>query len=213
MPRRCWTPKEVEKLGAVAPDFFLFLAMRTILGNPLLRFLLTAFLLYITWYLVYELWIHPARWLDDTVIRSLEWMTSGLLVALGFELIPDSIDQSIRTVGIDGTNGLWIGDNCDGIILFVLFTVFVVAYPGAIKRKLWFIPLGLLTIHLLNVLRILALTLIIYYFPDPEVLDFNHTYTFQAIVYAYVFFLWYLWANKLSGKGGLNPPEAAAGDA
>ena len=35
---------------------------------------------------------------------------------------------------------------------------------------------------------------------ETEVLDFNHTYTFTILVYSYVFFLWFLWATKLSSN-------------
>ena len=167
--------------------------------DPLYRFLLKAVFLFLTWYFVYELWLHPQFSVDMAVIRNLEDLSSALLTALGYSLIPDSEVPSMRTIGIDGTNGLWIGDPCNGLTLFALFTGFVIAYPGPVKKKLWYIPLGIICIHLLNVLRITALALIIYYFPDPEVLDFNHTYTFTILVYAFVLCLWYLWAVKLSG--------------
>jgi exosortase family protein XrtF len=102
----------------------------------------------------------------------------------------------MRTLGIDGTHGLWIGDPCNGITLFALFTGFVIAYPGPVKRKIWFIPLGLFAIHIVNILRIVALAFITLY--APSYLEFNHTYTFTIIVYSFVFFLWMLWANKFS---------------
>jgi len=172
--------------------------MKLSFKQPLTRFSVVALLLYIFWYLLYELWLHPQGWLDRAIIDNLILISGGALRFIGFNLIPDSFDESIRTIGIDGTHGLWVGDPCNGITLFSLFTGFVIAYPGPIKKKLWFIPLGLVTIHLLNVIRIMALTMIVYYFPDPAILDFNHTYTFTILVYSYVFLLWYIWANKLS---------------
>ncbi len=167
--------------------------------DPLYRFLLKAVLLYILYYLIYELWLHPQANVDLIIIRNLEDLSSFVLTSMGYSLISESSDVFIRTIGIDGTNGLWIGDPCNGLTLFALFTGFVIAFPGPWKKKLWFIPLGLIAIHLLNVIRIIALAMIIYYFPNPEVLDFNHTYTFTLLVYSFVFLLWYIWANKLSG--------------
>lgn len=151
------------------------------------------------WYLVYELWLHPKGTFDLMVIRNLEQLSGWLLRALGYTLISESDISSVRTIGIDGTHGLWIGDPCNGLTLFALFTGFVLAYPGPWKQKAWYIPLGIITIHILNVLRIAALAMIVYHFPDPQVLDFNHTYTFTIIVYGYVFLLWYLWATRFSG--------------
>lgn len=169
-----------------------------ILNDPLYRFLLKAVLLYGLYYFVYELWLHKDGRLDLLIIKNLEDTSSFLLSTLGYNLISESNHATIRTLGIDGTNGIWIGDPCNGLTLFALFSGFIIAFPGPIKTKLWFLPLGLLMIHLLNIIRITALALIIYYFPDPEILEFNHTYTFTLIVYGFVFWLWYLWANNFS---------------
>lgn len=167
--------------------------------DPVYRFLLKAVFLYVVWYLLYQEWLHPSGAFDLAVIRNLEYFAAIILKASGFELISESEISEVRTIGIDGTHGLWIGDPCNGLTLFALFIGFVLAYPGPWKKKLWFIPLGMITIHALNVLRIVALALIIHFFPDPDVLDFNHTYTFTILVYGYVFWLWYYWASKLSG--------------
>jgi exosortase/archaeosortase family protein len=56
--------------------------------------------------------------------------------------------------------------------------------------------LGILIIHLLNIIRVIALTLLAY--KAPEYLDFNHTYTFTILVYSVVFILWMIWALKIS---------------
>jgi exosortase family protein XrtF len=173
--------------------------LRSFWADPLYRFLSLGLVLFIVWYVLYEQWIHPQGWLDMLVIKNLESASYWIIEALGYTTLAESHDANIRTIGIDGTHGLWIGDPCNGITLFALFTGFVLAFPGPITKKLWFIPLGLLLIHILNIIRIVALSLIIFYFPDPEVLDFNHNYTFTILVYSGVFGLWYLWAIKLSG--------------
>ncbi|MBT3646610.1 MAG: archaeosortase/exosortase family protein [Flavobacteriales bacterium] len=165
-------------------------------NDPLYRFLTKAVFLYVIWYVLYDLFLHPQGALDMVVIRNLESLSRGVLDLIGFTTIEESQVDNIRTIGIDGTHGVWIGDPCNGLTLFALFTGFLLAYPGPIKHKLWFLPVGLLAIHLINVVRILGLALIVYFFPDPEVLDFNHTYTFTIFVYSFVFLLWYIWATK-----------------
>ncbi|MBT6916513.1 MAG: archaeosortase/exosortase family protein, partial [Flavobacteriales bacterium] len=156
-------------------------------NDPLYRFLTKAVFLYVIWYVLYDLFLHPQGALDMVVIRNLESLSRGVLDLIGFTTIEESQVDNIRTIGIDGTHGVWIGDPCNGLTLFALFTGFLLAYPGPIKHKLWFLPVGLLAIHLINVVRILGLALIVYFFPDPEVLDFNHTYTFTIFVYSFVF--------------------------
>lgn len=169
------------------------------LKNPAIRFFLVAFFLFISWFLVYELWLHPLGTVDQWMINLIVANGQLILHGLGFETFdPLLYGNEYRTLGIVGSNGVWIGDPCNGLSLFALFSGFVIAYPGTILKKLWFIPLGILSIHILNVLRVAALALVEYKW--PETLDFNHTYTFTILVYSWVFLLWYLWASKMSKR-------------
>jgi hypothetical protein len=53
-----------------------------------------------------------------------------------------------------------------------------------------------MSIHLVNVLRVVALTWIVSV--NESWLAFNHDYTFTILTYAWVFFLWYIWVNRFS---------------
>ncbi len=169
---------------------------QSIRKNKFYFFLLKAAVLYILWYLFYELYIVKHTRLDLLAINVLISHSTPLLELMGYPLIERPYDEIYRTMGIDGTNGLWIGDSCNGLVLFATFSIFIISWPGPWKKKLWFIPLGILIIHALNVVRITALSIIVYY--HPEWLDFNHTYTFQILVYGAIFALWMWWANRLS---------------
>lgn len=169
--------------------------LKKISGNPVALFFAKAFGLFILWYFIYELWLHPLGTVDAIVIDNIIFFSSKILNLLGYDLITGA-NPNVRTIGIDGTHGLWVGDPCNGMALFALFTGFIIAYPGPVIKKLWYIPLGLILIHLLNILRVTALTLIDFH--SPQHLEFNHTYTFTILVYSFVFALWIIWANKLS---------------
>ena len=166
-------------------------------SNPLARFLISALLLYIAWHVVYELWIHPQQTFDQLLIDNLHYFSYAILQGLGFVMINFPDDSEIRTIGVDGTHGLWIGDPCNGATIFALFAGFIIAYPGKLLRKLVYIPVGIVLIHILNVFRIIGLCLVLLYAPDY--LDLNHTYTFTIIIYSFVFLLWYLWSTRFSG--------------
>lgn len=162
-----------------------------------MRFIVLFIVLYIFWLMLYEWVIHPWGKLDTLVINDSSLWTAYVLELMGYEsFISDN--ATIRTVGIDGTHGLWIGDPCNGLTLFALFAIFIVAYPGPWKHKLWFIPVGVTVIHFLNVMRITALCIIV--LKRPEWLDFNHTYTFQLLMYGFIFGLWWIWIQKLSSR-------------
>ncbi|MEO6883817.1 MAG: hypothetical protein ABI199_07310 [Bacteroidia bacterium] len=162
------------------------------LKNPVVLFLLKAFALYILWYVLYDFWLHPKETCDLFVIDKTLAMSKKILELMHYKLFTGAD----RLIGIDGTNGLWMGDNCNGIELFALFSGFIIAYPGAWFKKIIFIPLGILSIQILNSLRVVALAMI--EIKSIKLTEFNHSYTFTILMYGYIFFLWMLWANKFS---------------
>ncbi|MCH2197541.1 MAG: exosortase/archaeosortase family protein [Flavobacteriales bacterium] len=172
--------------------------------NPLLRFLVVGALVYLLWYVTYEFVLRPHTHLDEWVVNQIVFGTEFFLELLGYELTPYTRFEWMNHVGILGSPGVTIGEPCDGVILFALFATFIIAFPGPIKHKLWYAPVGILSIHLINVLRVVALAVIVDV--DPELLDFNHDYTFTIIVYAFVFMLWYIWIQRFSPLG--NTAEA-----
>lgn len=164
------------------------------LKNPLIRFLISVFVLYILWYLIYDLWLHPNEKLDLFVIDMTISISKWLLELFGYTVYTGAD----RLIGVDGSSGLWIGDNCNGIVLFSLFAGFIIAYQGKIKYKLIYIPVGIISIQLLNVLRVVILAILDTH--SRAWTEFNHTYTFTIIIYGYIFLLWMLWVNTFSNK-------------
>ncbi|MCB9170802.1 MAG: archaeosortase/exosortase family protein [Flavobacteriales bacterium] len=163
--------------------------------DPVVRFLVTAALLYLGWYLFYELVVHPWGRIDHAVIDGLIWTSGTILSALGYALIPEPANaEMIRTIGVEGGSLLWIGDPCNGVSLFAVFLIFLIAYPGPLRHKLWYAPLGLTLIFLVNALRIVALCIIVSI--DYELLNFNHDYTFYVVVYGVVLLLWVIWVRR-----------------
>lgn len=173
--------------------------------DPVFRFLALAGSLYVGWYFLYEFVLHPWGMLDRAVIDNLVWATGGLLKSLGYELIPEPA-QPERTIGVQGGILLWIGDACNGLGLFAVYLIFLIAFPGPLRHKSWFALFGLLSIHIINILRIAALCIITRY--DYELLNFNHDYTFYVVVYGWVFGLWYMWMRYFSGITGRNAGKA-----
>lgn len=169
--------------------------MNTLLKNQLSRFLILVFLFYLIWYLLYHFIIEPAQIIDlfviDVTIVSGKW----ILELLGYAVFTGAE----RIIGIDGTGGLWIGDNCNGLSLFAIFSGFIIAYPGNWKKKLWYIPLGVLLIELLNILRVVGLAILDTY--SRKWTEFNHTYTFNILIYGFIFLLWMHWTNKIAADG------------
>lgn len=166
------------------------------ISNAFSRFILLSGSLYFILYLIYQFIVKKYTFYDQKFIGLIIESADQLLHLLGYKTFKVLQDLDYQVIGIDGSNGVWIGSNCNAIKLFGLFTVFIIAYPGAFKNKIRFIPAGIILIHLLNILRVAALAIIANAY--PQYLDFNHTYTFTLIVYGFIFGLWMLWVNRFS---------------
>ena len=152
-----------------------------------------AIALYLLWYFIYEQWMEKVGRLDNFIIDSLIVTTNKILLLMGYATFVYE-----HTFGIDGSNGVFIGTPCNGVELMALFSGFVLIFKGSWKNKIWYIPSGILIIHGLNILRVLALAIIAKL--APEMLDFNHKYTFTLILYLFVFLGWVLWVKKFAFK-------------
>jgi exosortase/archaeosortase family protein len=137
---------------------------------------------------IYEYLISPYtnldKWLIGLIMSQAEWF----IEFLGYQLLePNSIYEN--HFGVLGSSGVVIGNPCDGLSLFILFSSFLIVFKGNKWFKSLFILSGIAIIHFLNVARVLTLALIVVY--SPESLDFHHKYTFTLFVYLCIFLMWY----------------------
>ena len=164
------------------------------LKNKTTRFFVFASALYLGWYLLYQFIVKPHTQIDEKLISLIIANAAFILKLFGYTVYQSLEDKNLQLIGVDGAHPIWIGSPCNALTLFMFFALFVIAFPGKTKRKLWFIPLGIVTIHFINVLRIVALIIINYY--TPQYTEFNHTYTFTILVYSIIFLLWMWWVNS-----------------
>lgn len=131
---------------------------------------------------------------NDILKENLVFFSRWVLGLMGYDV--EQMGNNI--VKVVGYGGVGIGNYCLAVELFVLFFALVASYPSATKTKLWFIPLGLLSIHLLNVVRVIALNLLTVY--APQYADFNHHVTFRVIVFVYILFLYNIFLKHFADK-------------
>lgn len=170
--------------------------LQQIRKNKTAVFFIRALLLYLSWFLLYELVIKPYTLFDEKVISNIVYFSSKLLSFFNHDVYLSDADLDMQMVGIDGGHPVWIGGPCNAVTLMALFSIFVIAFPGKLKNKLWFIPAGCAAIHIINIIRVCLLAYIAY--SAPGYLEFNHTYTFTILVYSFIFWLWMLWVNRFS---------------
>lgn len=159
------------------------------ISRDTIKFLLTALVLYLVWYLFYDLWLYPDGQLDQYLCRNAAFISGQILNFFGLQ----GASEGIKVL-VNGYPVVKVGPPCNGLILYVLFGGFIVAYPGPWKMKALYIPAGIISIYALNILRVMALAINGFY--SRHTLDFNHKYTFTFIVYAIIFGFWMYWVKR-----------------
>ena len=69
---------------------------------------------------------------------------------------------------------------------------------GSWKKKLWYVPLTLLAVYLINIFRISFIVATIE--NHPGWFELLHLYIFKYAFYGIIFFMWVFWEEKMVGK-------------
>jgi exosortase/archaeosortase family protein len=158
------------------------------------RFLIKGALMFIVWRVFQKWMILHGQYTDFTQFASTLYIRSGsfFLKTFNYDV---SVNDQARKMWLTGSDqAVEIVYDCLGINLFFVFLIFLMAYPGSLRTKAWFIPLGFLIIFLLNSMRMAALTIVV----DCcyHQLDLLHHFVFQGIIYLAIFGLW-VWFSAM----------------
>lgn len=96
---------------------------------------------------------------------------------------------------VEGARSVYINHSCNAFNLLKAFFALVFASSYKNKHLMWFLPLGIASIFVVNTLRVFALALIYKNYPDA--LEFNHKYIFTIVVYSWIFVLFLFWVNRV----------------
>lgn len=174
------------------------------------RMIINGAIVLILWKLLYTFWLEPKRILD----RPLTYIVASQTTSIMQMIWPES-DYSFRsvekkhkgdenaviehvTILKDGKGTIAIADNCNGLEVMVLYSAFIFCIPAHLKRKLIFVVLGLLVIHLSNLARCAGL--VVLHLNWPGMFDFAHHYLFKIMVYAISFGLWVWYLKPVTKK-------------
>jgi exosortase/archaeosortase family protein len=92
---------------------------------------------------------------------------------------------------------IWIQEHCLAIPAMVIFTGSILLFKGSWKNKLWFIPVGLIGIFLINTLRLVLLSVTFERFSEAFY-QFNHSYVYLIFSYSLIFLLIAWWMKSYS---------------
>ncbi|MCD4745392.1 MAG: exosortase/archaeosortase family protein [Bacteroidales bacterium] len=133
---------------------------------------------------------NSAAFLSYQVFLASEWFLSNVL---GIDIT--TINTTIYT---ENQGYVKVNLSCSGLKQFYQFTILMILYPGPWKHKLWFIPAGLIIIHITNIFRIVGLVIVT--INIPEYWHFSHDYIFRPFFYVVMFAMWVIWVEYFYNK-------------
>ena len=89
-------------------------------------------------------------------------------------------------------------EGCNSLSIIILFWAFIIAFQGSFKNTLLFAIIGMLSIYLLNIFRIVLLTVALDTYPQYS--NFLHQIIFPSIIYGFTFILWVIWVRYFALK-------------
>ena len=89
-----------------------------------------------------------------------------------------------------------IVEGCTSVSIVILFLSFIIAFSGSLINTIWFGLFGSILIYVVNILRIIAMSILYHKFPEYQ--DVLHDLVFPAIIYGLTFILWITWVKYFS---------------
>lgn len=165
-----------------------------------IKFILTFLLVYGVLSFGYKFYLQfsdGSKFYPDFMTHLVAKQTEFFLDWAGYkaEIIPHPNEPSMKLL-VNGHYLARIIEGCNSISVIVLFVSFVVAFKGTLKTSFFYLLSGSVLIYIVNLLRIVLLSLGVYHY--PEYADFLHSVVFPAIIYGMVFILWIFWVNRFS---------------
>ncbi len=129
------------------------------------------------------------EWTARLVFDQSSWVVSNVL---HLKMTPDTN----QTMNFGKYGFIHINESCSGLKPILQFILLMILYPGPWKKKLWFIPMGVVIVHLTNLFRIIGLSVVIV--TEPQYWHFSHDNLFRPFFYVIIFLLWVWWVERLS---------------
>ncbi len=182
-------------------DTFFPITVRLILGKALLFF--------VVWKFLFLFFLRETKVIDYPLTKNVGEYSTTLLntfvsspkFVVKRELRYDNnlqgktYQHEVSQVYYNKKRVAYVDDGCNGLELMVGFIGFIFCLPSALKRKVKYLILGLLTIYCLNILRCSGLIYInLYYQPY---FDLAHRYWLKGAMYSVVFIIWMLYLRKV----------------
>ncbi len=168
--------------------------------KPVLKILLRFVLIYVVLVFGYQLYLNQyenagldpiSTWVAEQTV----WVQNHLNYTS--HLLPGKPYMETTWFFIDGDSVSRMVEGCNAISVMILFSAFIFAFYQGVKTFV-FAFLGILFLHLTNVVRIAGLNILLVEMPQYS--KIGHDYLFPAIIYGSVIVLWLVWIQYFALK-------------
>lgn len=170
--------------------------IRSFLDIVLFSFLILGF------HFFFRFWAyHLHYWPFQTIVMPVYDFLTNLLFHHSVWVLRHLTHYSFTTHGRDiliGSGYVGVHPGCSSLKQSLEWIVLMTFFPGPWKHKVWFIPLGLVVIHVVNILRISGLSILLIYYPEHW--KFTHDYIWRPFFYVVMFLLWVWWVEKFRSR-------------
>lgn len=168
--------------------------------KSVIKFILTFLLVYILCSVLYKFYLQysdGSKFYPDYVTHLVSKQSEAVLNILGYkaEVLPHPNEPSMKLI-VNENYLARIIEGCNSVSVIILFLSFIIAFSGKLKNTLLYILIGSILIYVVNLLRIVVLSLGVYRYPEQS--EVLHAVVFPAIIYGLVFLLWIFWVNRFS---------------
>lgn len=168
--------------------------------KQVIRFIITFLLVYGVLTFAYKFYLDfsdGSKYYPDYFTNLVSKQSEAIMISMGYDtqMVPHPDEPSIKII----LNNKYIArviEGCNSISVIILFISFVIAFAGNFKNTFLFIFAGSVIIYIVNLLRIVILSIGLYHYPWRS--EEMHTVIFPLIIYGMVFLLWMLWINRYS---------------
>src|SRR5688572_17996385 len=126
--------------------------------RPALLFLAKFLAIYFIGNILYGLFIETYKDHPDPITSTVTRQSAQLLNVLGYDTSTEDYPNKPKVaMKINDHYVLNVYEGCNGINVMIVFMAFLFAFGGRAKALTFFIPMGLLIIHITNLFRIALL--------------------------------------------------------
>ena len=172
-----------RRIGTFRREFSLFVAL--------------FFILWLLSYLLTKRYPEFVETMTVVVAREVAWA----LDVLGYKY--RLTGSSFIFITAHGGENLIVIAECTGLYTSIIYFSIIGAYPARIHEKLIGIVMGIPAIHILNLVRMVFISLVLYH--RRELFDFLHGYLWQVSFVIFMLLLVILWMGKIVRRPAARP--------